>query len=261
MREIEDSTKSNFEQLGTSYNITIMMKKHSKIKRFLILTFLFIVLLGAVSATGPSYINSEIKPISINENGEILCRTRFSKNEMGAQRAMKITYGYLVITKDSIIQFSTQEIEPDGFPDYKTFSKLVRYWDSIFNSCYDNDKLSEIAHGIKNQYQFDLCNVSKYKINKVQKIFDFESKKQIDLTYTNQLALNGAKSTDYFDNKNLHIMYDFGNVVIMNNINNEYEETQIGADFDYFNPWTNDNGDVENIGFEITRISGILRTN
>jgi hypothetical protein len=56
-------------------------------------------------------------------------------------------------------------------------------------------------------------------------------------------------------------MYDFGNIVIMNNIKNEYEETQIGADFDYFNPWTNDNGDIENIGFEITRISGILRTN
>jgi hypothetical protein len=219
------------------------------------------VLWGTVSATGPSYIDSEIKPISINENGEILCRTRFSKNEMGAQRAMKITYGYLVITKDSIIQYITQEIEPDGFPDYETFSKFTDYWDSIFNSCYDKDHLSEIGHRIKNQYHFDLCNISKYKIDKVQSMSDFESKKQIDLRYTNQLALNGAKSTNYFDNKDIHIMYDFGNIVIMNNIKNEYEETQIGADFDYFNPWTNDNGDIENIGFEITRISGILRTN
>jgi len=220
-----------------------------------------VILCGTVFATGPSHINSEIKPISINEKGEILCRTRFSKNEIGAHKAMKITYGYLVITKDSIIQYVTQEIEPDGFADYETFLKITVYWDSIFNGCYDKDHLSEIGHRIKNQYHFDLCNISKYKIDKVLLKAEFENNKQIDLSNTNQLAINGAKSTDYFNNKNIHIMYDFGNVLILKNMNNEYEKTQIGADFDYFNPWTDVNGDIENVGFEISEISGILRTN
>lgn len=212
-----------------------------------------------VYATGPSWIESKMNPISINENGEILCRTRFSKNEMGAHSAMKIVYGYCVITTDSIIQYKTQEIEPDGFPDYDTFLKFANYWDSIFNSCFNKDHLSVIGYRFKSQYHFDSCNISSYKLDKIQSISEFESNKQIDLKINAQLALNGAKSTDYFDNTKIHIMYDFGKVVIIKNVNNEFEETQIGADFDYFNPLAYDQGITENIGFEISEVSGVLR--
>ncbi len=237
------------------------MKKFVNNKRYFILILLGMILYGNVCATGPSYIESKIIPISINEKGEILCRTRFSKNEMGSHAAKKITYGYCVITAGSIIQYITQEIEPDGFPDHDTFSKSTDYWDSIFNSCFDKDHLSAIGDRIKSQYHFDLCNISPYKIDTVQSISEFENNKKIDLSITPQLALNGAKSTDYYDNKKIHILYDFGHVVILENminVNNEYRDSK-GADFDYFNPWTNDEGKTVNIGFETSEVTGVLR--
>ena len=134
----------------------------------------------------------------------------------------------MIITSDSVIQKTTQEIEPDGFPDYDTFTKFVTYWDSIFNSGYDTEKLSEIGYLIKKQFRFDSYNVASYKIDKTQTISDFSENKQIDLNKTQQWALNGAKSKEYFDSKMIHVLYDFGKVMILQNVNNEFEETQIG---------------------------------
>ena len=227
-------------------------------KRFFIQLFLSMILSSSVFATGPSHIDSKIRPISINDKGEILCRTRFTKNEMGAHKAMRIIYGYCIITSDSVIQKTTQEIEPDGFPDYDTFTKFVTYWDSIFNSGFDTEKLSEIGYLIKKQFRFDSYNVASYKIDKTQTISDFSENKQIDLNKTQQWALNGAKSTEYFDSKMIHVLYDFGKVMILQNVNNEFKETQIGADFDYYNPWINEVGETENIGFDMSEITGIL---
>jgi len=227
-------------------------------KRFFIQLFLSIIFCSSVFATGPSYIDSKIRPISINEMGEILCRTRFTKNEMGAHKAMKITYGYCIITSDSIIQKTTQEIEPDGFPDYDTYTEFVTYWDSIFNSEFDKENLSEIGYLIKKQFRFDSYNVASYKIDKIQTISKFSENKRIDIIKTKQWALNGAKNTEYFDSKMIHVLYDFGNVLILENVNNEFEEIQIGADFDYYNPWINKAGETENIGFDLSEITGVL---
>lgn len=226
-------------------------------KSYYILLLLTVMGINTLFTTGPSSIEAKIIPISVNEKGEVLCRTRFSKNETGAQKAMKITYGYCIISTDTITQHITQVIDPDGFPDYDTFSKVVDYWNSIFNSCFNNNKLSEIGLKIKNQYHFNLCNVSPYKIDKKNRIHEFEKTKKINLKNTLQLSLNGAKSTGYYDNNKIHVLFDFGNVVILENINNE--NTQIGADFDYFNPWKNNSGDTKNIGFETSQITGILR--
>ena len=53
-------------------------------KRNILLVFVLLMCITAAHATGPSYIYSEIRPISINKEGGILCRIRFAKNKMGS---------------------------------------------------------------------------------------------------------------------------------------------------------------------------------
>ncbi len=229
------------------------MKKH------ILLLLLSILSYGYIRVTGPSHITSEISPISINENGDILCRTRFTKNEMGAHKPMKTIYGYCVITPDSIIEYKTQEVDPDDFHDYNAFSKSIAYWNAIYDSGFDATNLSTIGNKLKHQYVFKSTNVSSCKTDTLMSIADFETNKSIDLDSTPQLALYEAKSTNYSKNNKLHILYDFGHVVVLeNNIN--INANSIGADFDYFNPWTNTKGEIVNMGFDVSDVTGILRT-
>ena len=235
------------------------MKKHILNKKYFLVLLLSMLFYGYVSVTGPSHITSEISPISINEKGDILCRTRFSKNEMGAHAPMKITYGYCVITADSISQYTTQEVDPNGFPDYETFTKTTSYWDAVFKSSFNTDNLSVIGRKLKKLHLFESSNVSSYKTDKVLPIAEFETNKHIYLNHSPQWALNGAKSTTYNGDKTIHVLYDFGHIVILeNDININSKST--GADFDYFNPWTNAKGEIVNIGFDLSKVTGVLRT-
>lgn len=240
---------------------TSTMSKTMIDKKYLFLIAVMTLVQSAIFATGPSWIESKIRPISINEKGEILCRTRFSKNETGGHTVMKVVYGYCVISADTIIQYKTQEIEPEGFPpsELNTLNETIAFWDAIYNSCFDKDNLCEIGYKIRNQYHFDSCNVASYKVDKLIKMTDFEKNKTIDVERKPQKALNGALSTAYYEEKMLRVLYDFGNTVILENVNNEVDEIQIGADFDYFNGWTNEVGETKNIGFDNSEVTGILR--
>jgi hypothetical protein len=232
------------------------------IKKYTLLIFTFFVLQSVVSATGPSWIESKIRPISINENGDILCRTRFSKNEMGAHRAMKIVYGYCIITTDSIIEYKTHVIEPDEFPaqDLKTLDKITAFRDSIFYSNFDINRLCETGHTIKKRYSFKHCNVSSYRVDKVLSINDFQKSRNINLETTHQKALNGAISTEYLEEKTIHVLYDFGNILIIKN-EDQMEGPGTGARFNYPKFWTDKNGVKRDIGFDISFIDGVLVIN
>ena len=231
-----------------------------RIKKYFFLIIIFFLFQSLVSTTGPSWIDSKIRPISINEKGEILCRTRFSKNEMGAQKAMKVVYGYCVIKADTIIQFQTQEIEPDGYPveNLNALNKTIEFWDSIFYSPFSVHNLSEIGYRIKNQYKFNSYNVLSYKVEKKKKIKEFENSRKINLSINPQRALNGAVSSDYYKGQVIHILYDFGNILILKN-ESKMGEAEIGAAFNYYNSWIDKNGKEQNLGYDISFINGILQ--
>ncbi|UAM99121.1 hypothetical protein K8354_04660 [Polaribacter litorisediminis] len=211
--------------------------------------------------TGPSTINSEIRPISINEKGEVLCRTRFTKNEMGAQRSMKIEYGYCIITKDSIIEFITHELNPEAYPinNYNAYNNHSEYWNSVFESCFEKNNLCYYGNDIAKDYGFESCNIEYYKLNKIIQIEEFENIKKVNLYKNKQIALKGGRSAKYCEEKYVNILYDFGNFVILKNKKDSFEENlSIGADFDYYNPYTNENEKVINIGFDVSEVIGVL---
>ncbi|NMH87356.1 hypothetical protein [Flavivirga algicola] len=227
--------------------------------------FLLITLVSFSSikyTTGPSIIESIIQPISINEKGEILCKTRFTKNEMGAYSEMKIEYGFCIISNGTIIEFKTKVIEATPDPSYY---EQKNYWDEVFKSKTNQKQLNEIKKDIlKNEYDFHLINVAPFKIDKILSILNFEKTKKISLKNIKQKGLHNALSKKYFNDKKVRLLYDFGNILIFDNTNdidNNALELEIGADFDYYNSYNtmvNDKGDKISLGFDISKVTGVI---
>lgn len=211
-------------------------------------------------ATGSSSLESEIIPISINKDGNILCKTRFTKNEMGAYRGMEVKYGFCVITKKSIIQYQGIVIDEDEIENDDSVEKYWEernFWDRMFKSKTSTQQLQTIVQKVlKNKFTFDSLNADDYKIEKEYSFAEIQQSKQIDLTTVKLHALYGAKSSSHFQSNNIQVAYDFGHVLLTSNY--EDPDSKGGFTFDYFNPWINKQGKEENIGFEIFSVTGIL---
>lgn len=214
-----------------------------------------------VFATGPSYIHSEMNPVSVNDKGEILCRTRFVKNDTGGHSYQKIEYGLCVISNGKIIEYKTKTLDPEtieygsdkpnGKMTENEYQKLTEHWDWIYKTGLDFDKLSKQQKRICEQYGFKENNTEKFRVNKKMRFSDFEKEKNIDLKKDKQLALKGAKSVSYYDRR-VHILYDFGNILILNNTYTEDPDTDTGASFSYMSPLF---GGIE---YEYYRITGVV---
>ena len=219
---------------------------------------------STVHATGPSYVNSEMNPVSVNEKGEILCRTRFVINDMGSHWYDRVEYGLCIISNGEIKEYLTKILDPSIVDDNTErpkdkitgdeYIKLMNHWDWIFKTGFDFDKLSKQQKRICEEYEFKENNAGKYKVDKKIKLADFEKERNIDLSKNKQLALKKAKSISYED-RQLHILYDFGDVLILNNIYREDPEIDAGASFSYISPFF---GGIE---YEYYRITGSLFLN
>ena len=231
----------------------------------LLLTVIVVAMYSLVFATGPSWIVSTIKPVSVNEKGEILCRTRYEENRMGAHWPMVVSYGYCVLHNGAITEIPiSMEFDPSKFPDdeINEFFKEKIQLDSVFNNCSDTSYLEPLKSHVNEallEYGFKPCNVNKYKVDKIFTKEQFEKNKKIKIADIPQKALRGATGTDYPEkpqNIKIHVLYDFGKLVIVENKGGE--EGITGADFDYYNPWTDENGNKINIGFDYFAITGVF---
>ena len=209
-------------------------------------------------ATGPSSIESEIIPISINEKGQILCKTRFTQNKMGAYNPMIVEYGYCILTDTSIIEIQTTILNPNTFNNQDIYYEKRNYWDNIFRGKTSVQQLNTVTTQVlKNKYNFSEVNTDVYKVDREISILEFEKQKKISLKEKRQKALKNAKSTTYHSKKIVHIMYDFGDIICLINKTNS-DDIEIGAYFDYFIPWENENGIEEKLDYDINTIVGIL---
>lgn len=223
-----------------------------KIIKFLLFCILLSISYNFIYATGPSYINSEIRPISINEKGEVLCRTRFQKNPMGNHDYMDIEYGLCVLTKDAILPLSVHILSyyADSL-DGDTYMQRRHLYDSIFTTvCFNSDVILELKQlSLRNKYDFKECNISLYEKNIKLSLSEFKRINHINLLKIPQHALHGGLGY-YKENKDINILYDFGNIIITQNIMEEVEQT--GAIFDYLVPLF---GGIE---YELSKITGVI---
>ena len=176
---------------------------------------------------------------------------------------MIVRYGFCVISKDTIVQFKGMVLNPkesEANNGYESFFDQRKFWDSIFEGETNKGQLDEIVKDILDKkYKFPLCNAGKYLIDKKFSIPDFEKDKNLKLNQNLQRGLYGATSIEYCEERKIHLLYDFGSVLILNNENNlEYDGTEVGAEFGYYNPIVDKNGQEVNIGFDIFKITGVL---
>lgn len=230
-----------------------IINKEMSLSRY-ILTIFLLGFVNLVSATGPSYIHSEIRPISINNKGEVLCRTRFLQNPMGAHTYMPVTYGLCVLSKNRIVSLATYDYNPADYEyDDELCVEKQNYLDSIF---YNNSiELADFTEAIRNQTKeqaFISCNVDTYKVDKDYTLSDFKKWKKIDLANRPQKALNGAVSINDLDEEPIvYVLYDFGNIVLIKNVCDD--DGSIGIRFNYQNMFGGND-----IGFDISDITGVV---
>lgn len=84
-------------------------------KKYILILFIAIITTNLTFATGPSYIDSIINPIAINDNGDVLCRTLYVENQMGGYGYMDQYYGLCILTKDSIIEYPVFNLDREYY--------------------------------------------------------------------------------------------------------------------------------------------------
>lgn len=228
--------------------------KPSKTSVLLLLLFVS----TAIYATGPSYVRSWIRPVSVNKKGDILCRTRYEENTMGGHWYMSSEYGLCVITKGRIIEYRTKYLdnsiigESDNATDKKIseeeYIKLQNHWDWVYKIDLDFDNLSKQQQQICEKYGFKENNAKNYKVDKRMTLSEFNKEFGVDLSSKKQHALKGATSLG-INNPEIHLLYRFEKVFIFNNYYADYPEKDTGDTFNYVNP---SEGIFEN--FDITSI-------
>jgi len=193
-------------------------------------------------------------PVAINNKGDVLCYTRFVKNEMGARFPMPISYGYCILTQDTIIQYTMKVLEwDDKDTDMEAYNAEYKLWESIFKGPFRERYL---VKAVREKYGFTEAGVNDYKVNKTMSVADFNKMKNINLYKTRQKALLGVVSkNNYSQQKNkVHVLYDFGNIVLLQNNILETEEI-FGSKFNYINSYFVD------VGYEESKITGVIFTN
>lgn len=216
-------------------------------------TLTFLLAISLSYATGPSYVRSKIIPIAMNDHGEILCKTRYEENGMGAHAAIRVTFGFCIITEDTLISYPGVELDPDDY-DYndEKFFKQLDFWDNIFTSQTSERRLKSILTDVlKDEYRFEQCNAENYRKDKFYSLIQFKEAFGIDLNTQRQKALRGATSRSYQQDK-VKLLYQLGNIFFFDNYHTYEEEEGYGAYFNYNNPFMDYDEDEEYDAYYVT---------
>lgn len=204
-------------------------------------------------ATTFSYLYSDITPISINQKGEILCKTRFAANMTGGSYAYDfVKYGFCVISKDSMHYF--KGITLVDVTDYS--NEKFTFWDAIYNKTPSENCLKKIVSDVlKNSFTFSQLNTDKFKVDSSLSKKAFQKKYGCDVNKTRQKALFEALSNKNSCHNEIHIAYDFGETILLNNYSywEEDELVESGCFFRYYFKNYYEGG-----GFDVYRVIGVL---
>ena len=228
------------------------------LRKIVSLIFLLIILSSELLATIPPYIGVAIRPVSINDKGEILCRTRILKNPSGGGYDLDIEYGLCVLTNDTILQFQINTVSITQ--GYDVYERQSSRWDSIFYNNFEPREVIDIDyHPVEKEYGFEKANIDLYKRDDIISIDKFKEIKKVDLRKIPQKSLYEAEGV-CLESTLVHISYDFGNIIMLDNRNNcDGEELNIGARFNYPNISTFNYPDIrDDAGYECYNITGVL---
>lgn len=225
------------------------MKVHLPIS--LLLASLFF--LSPAGATGPSYILSEMRPVAVNDRGDVLCHTRFEQNPTGSYTWMSVVYGYAILTPDTIRHYTLNVLDYDSYSETDDEYMVKRKkWESIFEGPFRERYL---LPEIQAEFGFTPEGLDAFRVDRTISVSEFNTLKNTDLHQLRQQALFGGLSrnnyAEYADR--VHILYDFGHIVVLHNRFEESAEHDKGSTFNYTYPW----GD-ERMDYDYSIVTGVL---
>jgi len=227
-------------------------------KKTIIALTVFCIISVATYATGPSDMESIIKPISINANGVILCKTKFQQNSMGARRLMPVHYGWALIFSDGKMkEYPFHFFDSDSYSDTDLVFKHYNYLEKLFNQEIDWNNPPASLLPLIDKYKFSSDNVKKYLINKQMGRESFFKTYNLNVKDAAQLTLGNHHSTKFGDT--VHILFVINNVIFLKNhmdIENceKIPYNPVGARFDFYIKYQN-----ELIDYDVFDITGIIK--
>lgn len=209
---------------------------------------------GLLYATGPSMYEANIHPIAMTDKGDILCRTRFSHNEMGSRALMDIYYSYCLVTNDTILELPiiNHLFSPERISDEETLLDMLNHKDSLYTTPFGGMETDAfIVRCLEKQYRFTRFDLRQYRRDQILTMAELETQKgRTQLTDIPQKGLKGGQSLYYIEEVKWQLLeYDFGRILFLRNRDTcacnenseriepdeELEYRCFGASFDYIN--------------------------
>ncbi|MCD8080402.1 MAG: hypothetical protein LUF04_08325 [Bacteroides sp.] len=173
---------------------------------------------------------------------------------------MEVAYGFCILIQDSIIEYPTLTLSPEDYPDDDIFLEHCAYFDALFESPFDPAQISHMGPAL-NRYGFKEPNTASYRKDRILTLEEFEKEKNRELRTICQHALHGARGFFCEMDEQMHILYDFGHILLINNaMDTEEYDRYLGASFNYPNHWLpRPEGDTTEFGlYDKCAITGVL---
>lgn len=207
--------------------------------------FLFFYSALSIFATGSSTLYSDIRPISINDRAEVLCRTRFTKNPSGRSFVLDVEYGYCILANDTILQYVTKVVRIDNLTEdsqlydkaYQKFEQERKFIDSIFETDFNISETYRTNYPLQlKQFGFNKSNVESFYKGDTLFVNDYLKQFGNKKTFIQKSSNNGV--ADEIVSAKIIRTYDFGDIIIFYNQEVggcDGSEYDIGANFKYEN--------------------------
>ncbi|UZR97063.1 hypothetical protein [Chondrinema litorale] len=187
-----------------------------------------------------------------------MAKTRLIENYLGTHGEVTVKYGFCLIENKSISEFKGIRLESPKNNNTQEYYKKLKFWDAIFYGETTNSQLKEITSYLKLDNSYDSVNVKSYYKNKKLKKSIFEEEYKLKLAETPQLSLKNGQSDDYEKTKDILVLYDFGDILILHNEFFYVEDDLVGASFNYYHPWFDANRNEHSVKYEEYVITGII---
>jgi len=208
-------------------------------KQTIVFILISILSVGTLSATGPSYIHSELTPIARNSKGDVLCKTKYEENQMGSYAYMDVYYGLCVLTNNSILEYPVFKLDAEKYDEIEVeldnqesdkYCFLYKKWDKWFEN--DTDQTTQQETDLINKYAFNDFDMSKYLVSDTISIEAFQEKYKTNLSSKKMRTLKKAHSLapDEYT-KNMIVSYVFDNKLICKSVS--FDELNCGLEYNF----------------------------
>lgn len=186
---------------------------------------------GACSyATGPSHLYLRMLPVSVNDEGMVLCRTVSLSNPVGISGFMPASFGWAVIDPaGSITRYHWFTIDPHEMESDEEIAEAYEtaWIESLRPVDFDAPPAS--LQSVTAEFGFDRNNAHEYSVNRMLSYREFIDFYRLDRDSMMQLALGDGYSVVYHDS--VFVSHDFGRTLLLENSRDPNTGTVVGAEF------------------------------